>query len=72
MPAVRTFYLMRKEDPTGVSGTGLVAYGALFPNGKAALVWNTPYKSVGVYDSMTDLEAIHCHGGLTEVVYMGE
>jgi hypothetical protein len=65
--SVRTFRLNRISDPTDVSGTGVVAHGALFPSGKVALSWDTQYRSVGVYDSMEQMEAIHCHHGATVV-----
>jgi len=63
------FRLNRLEDETGISGPGLVAYGAVFPNGKAVLAWCAPDRpqSVAVYDSLQDLYAIHVtpHGGKT-------
>jgi len=65
------FRLMRIEDETGVSGKGIVAYGAVFPNGKAVLCWHAPGKpqSVAVYDSIHDLFAIHVgpHRGKTRL-----
>jgi hypothetical protein len=71
MNPVRTFQLNRKTDLSGVSGTGLVAYGALFPNGKVALTWISPHTSVGIYDSIEAVEAIHGHGGATVIEWHG-
>lgn len=65
----RLFHLYRDTDQSGVSGTGRVAEGTLFPNGKAVLSWNTPFTSVAVYDSMEHLRQIHLHGGKTRVVF---
>lgn len=65
----RLFHLYRDTDQSGVSGTGRVAEGTLFPNGKAVLSWNTPFTSVAVYDSMKHLREIHLHGGKTRVVF---
>ena len=38
---MRHFYLDRHEDATGISGTGVVAQGVEFDNGKVALTWLT-------------------------------
>ncbi|WP_040422017.1 hypothetical protein [Actinopolymorpha alba] len=68
----RVFALYRSEDVSGVSGTGLVAWGCVFPNGKAVLTWNSGVMSVGVYDSVEELEAIHGHGGSTRIVWVSD
>jgi hypothetical protein len=67
--AMRRFILKRDKDIAGVSGTGIIAEGVVFSNGKVTLSWLTQYKSVGVYDSLDDVEAIHCHGGYTEIAW---
>ncbi len=64
---MRTFHLVRREDVSGVSGTGIVAEGVVFSHGKASLAWVTRYRSVAVYDSLADLLAIHGHDGRTVV-----
>lgn len=66
---MRRFVLNRKQDATGVSGTGIVAEGVEFSRGKVALSWLTQYTSIVIYDSMEHVEAIHGHGGMTEIVY---
>jgi hypothetical protein len=58
---VRTFYLLRE-------GLGVVAEGVEFSNGKAALCWQTEPGSVAVFDSLGELEAIHGHGGKSQIV----
>ena len=63
----RRFTLERKVDVTGTSGTGTVAEGVKFSNGKVALHWLSHYGAVNVYDSMEVTEAIHGHGGNTVV-----
>lgn len=65
----RLFVLRRLEDESGISGVGEVAEGVEFSNGKCALCWITPYRSVAIYDSIKELEAIHGHNGKTEIVY---
>ena len=67
---MRRFELHRHEDETGISGTGLVAWGVCFPDGRCALRWNTAVASTACYDSLGDLEAIHGHNGRTEVVWV--
>lgn len=65
MPA--TFRLVRQEDATGVSGTGHVADGVLWHDGKVTIHWRTATSSTAVYDSFADAEKIHGHGGKTRV-----
>lgn len=69
---MKQFYLLRLEDESGVSGTGRVAEGVIFSNGKCALNWLTEYESQAIYPSIDELEAIHGHGGKTKVVYEGD
>jgi hypothetical protein len=66
----RRFHLLRHADETGISGTGVVAEGALFTNGKAVVSWLTSVSSVAVYDSIEAVVAIHGHNGKTEVVWV--
>jgi hypothetical protein len=66
----RRFQLVRKEDETGISGTGVVAYGAEFPDGTAVLRWDTKVNSTVLYSSIDDLKAIHGHGGKTAVMWL--
>lgn len=65
--------LNRLQDASGVSGTGIVAQGCVFANGKVSLAWcasnNTP-NSIAVYDTVDDVEAIHGHGGMTVVQWI--
>lgn len=70
-PRFRKFALYRHEDASGVSGTGVVAYGVQFPppNGKCVVAWATDTTSVGVYDDIRDVEAVHSHEGGTEVIW---
>lgn len=68
----RRFRLERDEDVSGVSGTGIVAFGVLFHDGEAVTRWVDVGKgqSTCVWHSMADLEAIHGHDGRTRVVFI--
>jgi len=65
---MKMFYLKRAEDESGISGTGRVAQGFVFDNGKVAVTWLSEHPSVTVYDSIGEVSAIHGHGGKTEIV----
>ena len=66
---MRNFVLVRHEDVSGISGTGVVVEGTLFSNGKIALTWLGSRPSVIIYDAIEDVLAIHGHNGLTEIVW---
>lgn len=66
----KRFVLQRTEDESGVSGTGMVAEGTLFTNGKVVLAWVSDIKSVTVYENMEELDQIHGHGGKSHVVWI--
>jgi hypothetical protein len=67
---MKRFVLDRIEDKTGVSGTGFVAEGILFDNGKCALAWLSRYRSVTVFDSIEEVEIIHGHDGKTIIRWL--
>lgn len=72
-PRARRFRLVRTTDVSGVSGTGTVAEGCVFTNGKAVLAWlpTDRYEgAVNVYVSIADLEAVHGHDGATVIEWM--
>lgn len=62
------FALDRREDETGISGTGIVAEGVIFSDGRCAMRWFGVLTSIAVYDSIKDVEAIHGHNGKTVIV----
>ena len=70
--SMKIFYLKREEDESGISGTGRVAQGFVFDNGKVAVTWLSEHPSVTIYDSIGEVHAIHGHGGKTEVVLRGQ
>jgi hypothetical protein len=66
----RRFVLNRTKDATGTSGTGIVAEGVCFSNGKVALHWLSHLGAVNVYDSMDVTEKLHGHGGNTKIEWI--
>lgn len=67
---MRPFIMIRLEDVTGISGTGVVAEGVEFLNGKVVIQWIVgDHQSTVVWDNIEDVKAIHGHGGSTEVVF---
>jgi hypothetical protein len=66
----RRFVLDRVEDMTGVSGTGIVAWGVQFPDGSVAIRWNTKWTSTACYASMDHVANVHLHHGATQIVWL--
>ena len=64
---MKIFYLNRLEDESGISGTGRVAQGFIFDNGKVALTWLSDHPSITIYDNIGEVHAIHSHDGKTEI-----
>lgn len=64
---LRRFYLWRDVDETGISGTGMIAFGVEFPDGTVVTQWNSEISQVSVWKSMEEVIAIHGHGGSTKV-----
>ena len=66
---MRLFHLMRQEDQSGISGSGIVAEGAVFTDGTVAVKWLTKTSSLNIYQSVDDVIEIHGHLGRTVIVY---
>jgi len=69
MSQSRRFHLLRHADISGVSGTGIVADGILWPDGTASLRWRGERPSTVHWDRIADAKAVHGHGGATEIVW---
>ena len=67
---MRRFHLVRDEDLSGVSGTGIVAEGVEFENGKVAICWTTKYHIISAIDNMHTLDRVHGHGGKSRIVWI--
>lgn len=66
---MRLFHLQRHLDESGVSGEGRVAEGVIFSDDQVVLQWLSPYRTFGLYPAIEVVEAIHGHGGATEIVF---
>lgn len=65
----RPFVLQRDTDITGVSGTGTVADGVVWPDGTVALRWRGRRPSSVTWDSIDDALSVHGHDGATRIVW---
>ena len=63
--APKRFQLNRNNDVSGVSGTGVVAYGVMFSDRTAAMRWCSSLSSLAVYNDIDDVVSIHGHEGGT-------
>ena len=70
----RRFVLDRRDDETGVSGAGIVAEGVEFSNGVIALQWTSEFPTSVVFHTrgLESVEAVHGHGGKTQIVWLDE
>lgn len=68
----RLFHLQRDRDVSGVSGTGRVADGVLWPDGTVTIRWRGDRPSTVHWDALADAEAVHGHGGATRIVWADE
>jgi hypothetical protein len=73
------FELVRTTDPSGISGTGVIAQGVEFSDGTVALRWNVPPGSPGhgyptsvvFHDNgIESVEKIHGHSGSTRIEWV--
>lgn len=67
--SIKTFCLNRVEDETGVSGTGIVAQGAVFSNNKVVISWLSKHSSITTFNSIKDMLSVHGHSGKTQIVW---
>lgn len=67
---MRRFLLVRAQDLTGISGTGVVAEGTVFTDGLSVLHWLREPFATGVYRSLADVIAVHGHEGATQVEFI--
>lgn len=59
------FLMVRDQDVTGVSGTGVVAEGCVLSSGQVVIHWFGERQSIVIWNSIADAVAIHGHVGKT-------
>lgn len=69
MTESRRFHLQREHDVTGVSGTGRVADGIVWPDGTVSIRWTGPMPSTVFWHSLENALHVHGHGGHTRIVW---
>lgn len=70
----RRFVLVRDEDVTGVSGTGVVAQGVWFTGDVVVLRWLSAWPTSVVFHDrgMESIAAVHGHNGKTRVEWLDD
>jgi len=71
-PRPRRFQLYRKDDVSGMSGTGIVAEGIRFRDGKCAYRWTSTPRTTQIAPSIQDVRHIHGHNAKTIIRWMDE
>lgn len=69
-PLPRLFVLYRHVDVSEVSGTGVVAEGVVWSDGRVSLHWPGRYPSTVAWDNTEGVIAIHGHSGATELRWL--
>lgn len=64
------FQLHRDEDPTGLSGTGIVADGVLFDDQACVIKWRGELTAIAVWPHIDHAIRVHGHGGATRFVFI--
>lgn len=66
---MKRFEMHRREDDTGISGTGHIADGVVFDDGLVVIHWRTATPGTTVFSSLDDARAVHGHEGKTGFVF---
>lgn len=68
----RRFRLVRHQDVSGVSGTGVVAHGVEWPDGTVSMRWSVPGLPAAFanWDGIEAIMQVHGHEGATEVEWI--
>lgn len=69
---MRQFVMVRDTDVSGISGTGEMADGCIFPDGTTVIRWRGEHRSTAVWDSLESAIIIHGHDGKTRFVDVRE
>lgn len=64
---MRKFVLERRQDVSGVSGTGDIAEGVEFHDGQVVVSWFGQFHSIEIWPNIADCDRVHGHGGKTVI-----
>ncbi len=69
---ISRFCLRRDIDESGISGTGVVLWGCVYPTGRVVVEWRAPKTTLTVYASLEEFRAIHMdsHPGCSDIVWI--
>ena len=67
---LRRFWLYRREDQSGVSGTGYVAEGVEWTDGRVDVRFLSTHKTDNGFPNLKELMNLHGHDGGTEIVWI--
>jgi len=70
--SLRRFVLVRHEDVSGISGTGVVAEGVRFTDGTVSLRWLRLPQQTSFFASVGDVLVVHGHSGKTELRWLDD
>lgn len=68
----RRFVVERHSDPSGVSSTGTVLDGVLWPDGTVSVRWRGDDPSFVSWPSLEAAERKHCYGGHSRIVWIDQ
>jgi hypothetical protein len=70
---MRLFVLVRDQDVSGFSGTGVVAEGVEFGDGRVAMRWTTNgVHSLVLHASLDELLKVHGHNGASRIEWLAD
>lgn len=69
---MRRFKLKRVVDVSGISGTGIIAEGIMFSNGRCVLQWLGLWPSIVIWASVDDMLHVNGHGGNTVIDWIDD
>lgn len=67
---MRRFELHRDNDPTEISGVGIIAEGVIWSDGTVSLRWLSKRPTTTTFNCIADVIAIHGHEGSTRVEFV--
>lgn len=76
LTTARRFVVQRNADPSGVSGTGIMLDGIVWPDGTVSTHWRDPngegaWSNV-FWPNLAAAESKHCYGGHSSIVWVDD